>query len=134
MRISDWSSDVCSSDLVEAPVRPVGGGAAVVVGALVRRVVAPGCGVRRNRLRHDQRRRQHRLADMERERRQPGRRRLLLEEPGQAPERIVAKMRHARSPPTNYTIPHPRRKPHVRRAKPRPEKRRIGKEWVKTDK
>src|SRR3546814_14177102 len=48
---------------------------------------------------------------MERERRQPGRRRLLLEEPGQAPERIVAKLRHARIPHTNSPRPQPRRKP-----------------------
>src|SRR3546814_20984562 len=48
---------------------------------------------------------------MERERRQPGRRRLLLEEPGQAPERIVAKLPHARIPHTNSPRPQPRRKP-----------------------
>src|SRR3546814_5642373 len=48
---------------------------------------------------------------MERGRRQPGRRRLLLEEPGQAPERIVAKLRHARILHTNSPRPQPRRKP-----------------------
>src|SRR3546814_16895990 len=92
---------------------------------------------------------------MERGRRQPGRRRLLLEEPGQAPERIVAKLRHARILHTNSPRPQPRRKPPGRLDKTettineskrragrtqgtsqrmlrRSEERRVGKECVST--